>query len=81
MADGLDARESEVPDVDRDTRGFAAQLPHHSVDFSRLDFVAQLGPDSLWLPRGTLFRLPTIALLTRYRSVKTHTNHRCLWMR
>jgi 2-polyprenyl-3-methyl-5-hydroxy-6-metoxy-1,4-benzoquinol methylase len=49
MAARLRSLGCEVVAVDRDTNGFAAGLPHISLDFDQPDFASRLGPASFQL--------------------------------
>lgn len=49
MAARLHSLDLDVFAVDRDASGFAADLPHLSLDFNQPDFAAQLGPGSFAL--------------------------------
>ena len=49
MAARLQSLDWDVLAVDRDASGFAADLPHLSLDFNQPDFAAQLGPGSFAL--------------------------------
>ncbi len=49
MAARLQSLGCDVLAVDRDARGFDAQLPHFSLDFNQQDFASQLGPASFGL--------------------------------
>jgi len=49
MAARLYSLDLDVLAVDRDASGFAADLPHFSLDFNQPDFAAQLGPGSFAL--------------------------------
>lgn len=49
MAARLSALGCDVLAVDRDSNGFAGEVPHVSLDFDQPDFASQLGPGSFGL--------------------------------